>query len=246
MSYCKQILRVPKRASNTAVRLELGRKPILFDIINMVVKYYCRFQLITKASRYHIDKAFNFVCKFLNIDPTKYDLTNKAENQRLINYFKDTLETLYNDQWYTSIYNDNEVNNTKNKLRTYRTFKKQNVLEPYLKYISNPNLRSEMTKLRISAHSLRIESDRVKKLELSKRICLHCDLDEIEDKTHFLLKCPLYQTERHNLFTTLNINLDIHTPKQALIKIMQHHCKYTANLAAIYINKLKYMRQPRV
>ena len=56
-------------------------------------------------------------------------------------------------------------------------------------------LRSEMAKLRISAHSLRIESDRVKKLELSKRICLHCDLDEIEDETHFLLKCPLYQTE---------------------------------------------------
>ena len=33
VSYCKQIVRVPKQASNTAVRLKLGNEPILFDII---------------------------------------------------------------------------------------------------------------------------------------------------------------------------------------------------------------------
>ena len=48
--------------------------------------------LITKAIKYHIDKAFNLICNFLNMNPTKYDLTNRDENHRLINYLKDALE----------------------------------------------------------------------------------------------------------------------------------------------------------
>ena len=36
-----------------------------------------------------------------------------------------------------------------------------------------------------------------------ERICKNCDLDEVEDESHFLLKCPLYCQQRTTLMTTI-------------------------------------------
>ena len=67
--------------------------------------------------------------------------------------------------------------------------------------------RNILTKFRLSAHSLRIETGRYekcrdeggnvkKKLDREQRKCLFCNLDKVEDELHFLFECPLYIKER--------------------------------------------------
>ena len=36
-----------------------------------------------------------------------------------------------------------------------------------------------------------------------ERICKNCDLEEVEDESHFLLKCPLYCQQRTILMRTI-------------------------------------------
>ena len=61
--------------------------------------------------------------------------------------------------------------------------------------------------MRISAHDLRIETGRYNKplkIPASERFCLQCDLNEIEDEFHFIMKCQKYHELRTLLFEKLN------------------------------------------
>ena len=160
-TFCKQILRLPKRSSNIAVKLELGRRPIIINVIVSVIIFFNRLESmsddrlvkqiynVTKLSRYSITKAVNFVCNFLDIDKDNYNLHNERDRQCLPNEVKNSLIVLYDDEWYTSLNNDERKNCYGNKLRTYRKFKKVNELEPYLKFETKPILRTNLTKMLI-------------------------------------------------------------------------------------------------
>ena len=100
---------------------------------------------------------------------------------------------------------DNKDKQYKNKLRTYRQIKSDMNFENYLEDIKNPQYRSAMTKLRISAHILHIETGRYTNTTLSSRTCPVCKQGEIEDEEHFLLRCTGYQNERKEPFNKLNI-----------------------------------------
>ena len=57
--------------------------------------------------------------------------------------------------------------------------------------------RKALSKLRVSAHSLKIERGRytTPKTPVEQRVCQHCP-DKIEDEFHFLLQCCKYQEDR--------------------------------------------------
>lgn len=59
-----------------------------------------------------------------------------------------------------------------------------------------------MSKLRVSAHPLRIETGRYCKPPLppDQRICQYCTLGAVENEEHFLLECTLYETKRRDLW----------------------------------------------
>ena len=78
-----------------------------------------------------------------------------------------------------------------------------------------------MCKIRISAHPLRVETDRYSKnyIERSLRKCQYCTLNKTEDELHFIIECPLY-AEIRDIFSN---------------KIL-HHCKNFNNLQ----NSLKF------
>jgi hypothetical protein len=65
----------------------------------------------------------------------------------------------------------------------------------------NINHSLALTKFRISAHNLAIETGRYTKPKtpVEQRLCIHCNKREIESEQHFLLVCPLYNTERVEL-----------------------------------------------
>ncbi len=66
-------------------------------------------------------------------------------------------------------------------------------------------MRQNMAKLRISAHTLRIESGRYCRPPLlpEQRICQYCSSGAVENEEHFLLDCTLYTDERHELYQVL-------------------------------------------
>ena len=65
-------------------------------------------------------------------------------------------------------------------------------------------VRKAISKLRLSAHNLLIETGRYAKprsLPRSERICKHCNFNCIENEFHFLSRCSLYETERAKLYS---------------------------------------------
>ena len=88
------------------------------------------------------------------------------------------------------------------KLCTYSTFKTNFGLEKYLLIIKNFEQRCRLTKFRISAHKLNIETGRYKGIPRHNRLCTRCDLNVVEDETHFLCVCPGVNNIRQELETT--------------------------------------------
>ena len=68
-------------------------------------------------------------------------------------------------------------------------------IQPYLNLINIDKNRVALSRFRVSAHSLEVETGRWHKpvdvpfIERKYRTCLNC----LEDELNFLLECPLYQ-----------------------------------------------------
>ena len=82
-------------------------------------------------------------------------------------------------------------------LEEYKNFKDTFIYEKYLDLVPF-DLRFFITRLRISAHTLRIHTGRFgeNRLPRHERICLNCNLNDIEDIYHFVCICPHYRTLR--------------------------------------------------
>jgi len=109
------------------------------------------------------------------------------------------LELVYNTQWKFV------TSNSQPKLRTYCTFKQQFCKENYTVMLNRKH-RLAFTNLRISCHSLRIESGRhtSPKTSIEDRLCIYCDLNKIEDEYHFVMECGLYNNQRLHFLSDIN------------------------------------------
>ena len=127
------------------------------------------------------------------------------------------LNNFYISLWSTTI------NTSQPKLRTYCRFKTDFALENYIQLFKR-STRLNFTKLRISAHTLMVEKGRhfSPKLPLSERICQLCNLHEVEDEFHFVMKCTKYNFQRDRLFKELSeiYNLDSLSNEDISLHIM--------------------------
>ena len=62
------------------------------------------------------------------------------------------------------------------------------MFEAYLKIIKNVKQKVAITKMRISSHSLPIETGRYRKIPRDERICPFCESCN-GDEFHYLIKC---------------------------------------------------------
>ena len=100
-----------------------------------------------------------------------------------------------------------------NKLEFYSDIKSKFKIEPYLNLVENRSHKNALTRLRISAHSLRIETGRYKRYDKDlkaytntprgERTCPVCT-DDIEDEYHFLFKCTNNRKLRNSFFEYLS------------------------------------------
>jgi len=63
--------------------------------------------------------------------------------------------------------------------------------------------------LRVSSHSLRIQTGRYgnDRLPRNDRICVYCDLNDIDDELNLLLKCPCLNNVRQTLIPRYYYNI---------------------------------------
>jgi hypothetical protein len=85
-------------------------------------------------------------------------------------------------------------------------------------------------------------------LDRGERICLHCTLNEVEDESHMLFKCPIYEPERATLLIYIQDtgnckNFEHLSPNNKLIWLLSSEDTLLSNKLAVFLNKvLKYGR----
>jgi GH25 family lysozyme M1 (1,4-beta-N-acetylmuramidase) len=74
-----------------------------------------------------------------------------------------------------------------------------------------------LTKIRVSAHTLAIETGRYSKPKIlaSERFCKFCR-NVMEDEKHFILNCSQYETLRGKYKIFLDVDNDIHSIRKLL------------------------------
>lgn len=77
---------------------------------------------------------------------------------------------------------------------------------PYLRILCNHNYRNILSKLRLSSHSLAIETGRHTGISRNDRKCTLCNLNEIEDEYHFIIICPFYSEIRKEYISKYYVN----------------------------------------
>ena len=82
--------------------------------------------------------------------------------------------------------------NTSTKLQSYCIFKEDTQLESYIDTVKVTKYGFALSRLRLSSHSLAIQTGRYTGIPRHERICTSCNMNAVENEFHFLLVCPHY------------------------------------------------------
>jgi len=71
--------------------------------------------------------------------------------------------------------------------------------------IQNKKHQRALTRLRVSSHKLNVELGRHSRppVPRTERICNFCDVNEIDDEIHFMIKCKFHDEARSSLLNEI-------------------------------------------
>ena len=251
LKFIKWAIGVHPKASNIGTWGESGRRPLIYESIKFTLNYYNRLTKLNKSLFVSLALQEQIKLKLpwysnltnvilhstntthqppytaqVNTTPISFDnphrISPKSINKTLI-----TLHNNFDKNWHKS-----KASST--KLTYYHNNKEIFLTEPYLAHIRNFKHRSSVTQLRISAHTLNIETGRYKQIPAEERFCEWCNHVTnnkiIENEQHFLTTCPLYGNIRFNLYTkvtrrnnSLDINEQINPSGMNIFKMSQNN-----------------------
>ena len=231
--FCKHILGVHRNTTNLAIQGELGTFPLLIDVkINMVSYYLYLRQLnnhlitdsLTENKKMHAQNSnrrswISVVEQVINetsINITSYqyktkhigDSNTKLSNQdKLKALLKTKLQSKFKEIWSTKT-------TEMSKLSFYRQHKINHKFEEYLTLLENRRYKNAITKLRCSAHRIKIEIGRynrisnevtgkMESLPREKRSCDICK-EKVEEEYHFLFECQVNKQFRDKFLNEMN------------------------------------------
>ena len=190
----RQLLGVQKQTSEIGVLLELGTVPLMLFAKKLALKNW---------ERMKIGKGNSILLDVFNSGEYSWDVNIKKvfESCNMVNFYNQDYPNKKHPFLFKKIFKKlsdafheeslNAIKIDTSKLRTYSLFKSDIGLEPYLLDIKNFEMRSKITKFRLSNHNLRIETGRHEKIDREERFCPFCP-QKVEDEKHFLLVCPIY------------------------------------------------------
>ena len=256
---CKFALGVRANTTTDAVYSELGRISLQFHRHINIVKFLSR--LSSLESERYANKAFIMLAN--DAESGQSNWVSKARNLQLL-YGIQSSDSHLNIKIKIRKYFELELLSKlkqhiaqDKKLKLYASFKSSFKFEPYLDILSDFRIRSVLAKLRLSAHTLQIETGRFCKIKTprNERFCQYCkalNISTVEDEIHFFLTCPLYNDERKQLFDSIYRNFpntaslneqnlfiwlmsqeDNHTTR-----ILGHFCKIS------YEHRTKFLNNP--
>ena len=198
--FLKRILGVKRSTSNDLVYCETGRIPLSVNRQFIMLKYWLKLlqtdNCILKNlyhNMYHANVTNNvqnwlFEIRKILISLGMNDVWQNqfVENEKL---FLSVAKQRLIDLAYQKI--DSFVDNS-NKCFIYRHIHKHRQLQDYLVKNISSKCRQIITKFRVSAHKLSIETGRYDDVSRQRRMCTKCTIRDVEDEFHFILICPYY------------------------------------------------------
>ena len=231
------VLSVNRKTSRLAVLGELNRYPLFIKALSQCVNYKFSLQsqvgsnsLVSSAivemkamSEQGLDCWLSRVDKIQNLLGIPNLLFRKNSGKKI----SATLKSKFDKHWLDC------VNQTKtgsdqrdhNKLRTYKTFKGSFTREPYIDLVRNRNQRAQLSRIRVSSHTLAVERGRWTKpvTPIHERFCDYCSSSvpepvnptpssasqpppdrQVDTELHFLIQCPKFKAERNIVFSEMS------------------------------------------
>lgn len=207
LQFCKKLLGVKQCTQNDFIYGELGRTTLLVDRHFQIIKYWlkiCR----TNDNKY-IKHIYNLLMSDIHLRPNKANWVSLIRDllSNLGFYYAWENQSVGNEKVFLSLIRqrltDNFIQNWNSRINdSSRALCYKNLssfsFKPYLEIVTIKKFRIALSRLRTSAHRLEVESGRwarpVKK-PIDQRLCTFCGV--LEDEFHFVLQCPVYNTERH-------------------------------------------------
>ena len=187
----------------------------------------------------------NQIKNFLEIIGFEHVWQNKGtfSKPKLVHAVKSKLLERYNIFFKEAVRGNITVKGrTLDKLRTFKTFKNSYKMENYIIMKLDKKIIFNFARLRISNHSLEIETGRYKKKKmLEQRLCKICNDDfYIEDEMRFLMTCKAYRSERSDVFEKLNaliVPFHSYTIQEKFIFLMSTNDTEALNILIPYTDK---------
>jgi hypothetical protein len=258
LKMCKNVLGISRSSSNEMSRMELGRLPIMCNIIKHIFSYWQHIlsqpenSLVHQALKSNIILDRNgFTSYYTRIKSLLAVLDERdklyAVDKTFIKKYSAMIKNKFNDMHKGKLQEllykkvDDE---SKGKFSIYSDIKNFfNKMEDYLKQMVNNQLRRNITKIRISEHPLPIERLRKSGKPRNERICNLCDHKEIGTEYHVLIYCDNQQITKHRklLFDKIfevNYQLKKFSSKQIFIHLLMASDARLNFYFAIYLDKI--------
>ena len=247
IKFCKYLLGVKPQTSNVAVLGELGRVSLNVKAKERSLTYWTKIMKNTDSPIYN-----SFIDQMQTLHMTRNKTWALAIKTLLDDLGFSNIWIVFNtDANYTSLFRQrlydqyiqdwNETIVNQPKLYYYKMFKIDFKYEKYLDVVNNTLVRKDLSRFRLSSHSLEIESGRYNNIDRCNRICKCCNLNVVESEYHFISCCPLYRTLRHRH------GINVSFPSiQKFINIMScSHTKTIRNVAK-YVHHAMLIRQEKL
>lgn len=146
-----------------------------------------------------------------------WDNPENCLTKSFIHVFKQRVIDCFLQDWNSNIENSGV-------LELYRNIKEDFSYEKYLDILPG-NLRTYFCKIRLSAHSLRIQTGRYarNRIPRNERYCQYCNTNDLEDEFHFVLICPCYSEIRNKLIKyVINLYVNIFTKTQVCLSLSNY------------------------
>jgi exonuclease III len=221
LGYLKNVLGVRKQTPTLTVYGETGRFPLEVRQKIKLFNFWIKLEKLSKKSilkrclliqkEMHSLGHDSWFCKvnYLLGEHLPQVDQSKLEHIDFDIIMKDFKNIIYQKTQQIIL---SEINDSKKqpKLRTYKLFKLDYRLEPYLSLNLSRKNCSKISRFRMSSHKLRIETGRHEnpKIPDEERFCLKCNTNEIEDEIHCLLLCPQHALYRDNLIHVARVHIN--------------------------------------
>ena len=201
------LLRLPANSPIDLARGELGRLSVRPFIYRRVLQYWSKLldavpgSSIAEAYRVQFRMAEDKIdCWGLRLKNLMFEngfgntwiAQNTINCKLFVKQFYERICECDRQIWHWNV-------NNFGGLRTYRIFKNQLTLEPYLGLNLPLKTRNTFTKLRGGLLRIEVNLGRWRGKNYEKRICPLCNYNEIEDEIHVLFTCPVWNCYRDQL-----------------------------------------------